>query len=439
VTDEAPGVARRGGAAARHAAAPDDTGAARHRGVPRDTGAQRDAGPSRATGALRGRAPAAGGALCVDVGAGTTDVLLTREGEPLENAYKLVVPSATVVAGRRIAAATARGATVVFRGPVMGGGASASAMKRHLRAGATFVATDEAVLTFADDPDETRRLGVHVVGEDEAAALLATGGADVVEVRSGDLDPEGLVEALGRLGVELGVTAVAVAVQDHGYSPTGSNRVLRFSFWERAVRERRRLAELFYDETTLPARLTRLRAALDAARRLARLAGPAAEAGADAGSERVGDGGAGEGLARPLVADTGPAALYGVLPQGRGDAVLVNVGNGHTVCVVAREGRLAGVFEHHTGLLDGPALVEYLRRFLAGELDGDEVRGDGGHGAVLGEPVPGGLPLIATGPRRALLEGSPLPFEFAAPHGDMMLTGCFGLLRALDDRAPALR
>jgi len=42
--------------------------------------------------------------------------------------------------------------------------------------------------------------------------------------------------------------------------------------------------------------------------------------------------------------------------------------------------------------------------------------------------------LIATGPRRGMLEGSPLPFEFAAPHGDMMLTGCFGLLRALDER-----
>ena len=50
---------------------------------------------------------------------------------------------------------------------------------------------------------------------------------------------------------------------------------------------------------------------------------------------------------------------------------------------------------------------------------------------------PGGawrLPLIVTGPRRDLLAGSELPAEFAAPHGDMMLTGCFGLLRALRER-----
>ena len=67
------------------------------------------------------------------------------------------------------------------------------------------------------------------------------------------------------------------------------------------------------------------------------------------------------------------------------------------------------------------------------------MREDGGHGAVLAEPVPESLPLIATGPRRALLAGSPLPFEFAAPHGDMMLTGCFGLLRALEERAEISR
>ena len=66
------------------------------------------------------------------------------------------------------------------------------------------------------------------------------------------------------------------------------------------------------------------------------------------------------------------------------------------------------------------------------------MREDGGHGAVLG-PLPESfdplsLPLIVTGPRRELLAGSTLPLDFAAPHGDMMLSGCFGLLRAFADR-----
>ena len=40
------------------------------------------------------------GVLAVDVGAGTSDILVTRPGQPLENAVKLVVPSATQVAAR---------------------------------------------------------------------------------------------------------------------------------------------------------------------------------------------------------------------------------------------------------------------------------------------------------------------------------------------------
>ena len=66
------------------------------------------------------------------------------------------------------------------------------------------------------------------------------------------------------------------------------------------------------------------------------------------------------------------------------------------------------------------------------------MRADGGHGAVLAAHAASrdllALPLIVTGPRRGLLAGSGLPLDYAAPHGDMMLTGCFGLLRALRER-----
>ena len=354
------------------------------------------------------------GVLAIDVGAGTSDILLTRPGQSLENAVKLVVPSATQVAGARIAAATARGQTVVFRGPVMGGGAVTQAMKAHLAAGHAFVATASAAASFADDLHKVRALGARIVGDgaaDEVLRRLPPGAA--AEVASGDLDAAALTGALRLLGVEPAFSAVAVAVQDHGYAPDGSNRVLRFSLWQQAVAERRPIADLFYAADFVPPELTRLQAAAVAAGALA-------------------------GDAPALVADTGPAALYGALPDGVGDAVLVNVGNGHTVCLLALEGRVAGVFEHHTSCLDGPGLELRLRRWLAGDLESDEVRADRGHGAVLATGAadrdPLRLPLVVTGPRRELLAGSELSLTFAAPHGDMMLTGCFGLLRALGDR-----
>ena len=68
----------------------------------------------------------------------------------------------------------------------------------------------------------------------------------MVEVRSGDLDAEALTQALRLLGVEPGFTAVAVAVQDHGYAPHGSNRVLRFSLWEKAIAAGQLIDRLFH-------------------------------------------------------------------------------------------------------------------------------------------------------------------------------------------------
>ena len=351
--------------------------------------------------------------LAIDVGAGTADILLTRPGQPLENAVKLVVPSRTQVVATQIAEATERGRTVVFHGPTMGGGADGVAMKAHVAAGLPFIATAEAALSFADDLDRVLGLGVTVIEEATLADRLRDLTPDCAVVQSGDLDAGGLRSALELLGADLSCDAVAIAVQDHGFSPQGSNRVLRFALWEAAVSEGRPLRELFYAAADVPPQLTRLRAAT-------RLA-----------AELAGDG-------PVLAADTGPAALYGALPDHVNDAVLVNVGNGHTICVVALAGRLAGVFEHHTGRLDGPGLEERLRRFLAGRLASDEVRADGGHGAVLSSEAAtldtSRLPLIVTGPRRGLLAGSGLPLEYAAPHGDMMLTGSFGLLRALRER-----
>ena len=351
--------------------------------------------------------------LAIDVGAGTTDILLTRPGQPLENAVKLVVPSRTQVIAAQIAQATARGAAIVFRGPTMGGGANGAAMRAHMAAGLAFAATADAALSFADDLERVRRLGLRVIDEPDLGDHICESPSGSVALQSGDLHPGALSAALALLGADPCYDAVAIAVQDHGFSPHGSNRVLRFALWEAAVTAGRRFPELFYWAADIPPQLTRLGAA-------ARLAAELADG------------------VPVLAADTGPAALYGALPDGVDDAVLINVGNGHTICVVALDGRLAGVFEHHTGLLDGAGLEERLRRFLAGELTNHGVRADGGHGAVLAADATSldllALPLIVTGPRRGLLADTNLPLEYAAPYGDMMLTGCFGLLRALRER-----
>jgi uncharacterized protein (DUF1786 family) len=337
--------------------------------------------------------------LALDVGTGTTDVLVFEPGQPAENSVKLVVPSRTQVVAAQIHEATRRRRAVVFTGSTMGGGPSTAAMRRHLAADLPFFATEDAALSFADNLERVTDHGVHLVSRDEVGALVRSG---AVAVRSCDVELDTLRRALSGLGARAMFSGGCIAVQDHGFSPHASNRVSRFELWELAVTERRPLEHLFYAAGEVPAQLTRMRAA-------------AGELAA---------------LLRVTAADTGPAALFGALDEGVGDAVLVNVGNGHTVCAVALDGRLAGVYEDHTNRLDAATLEANVRRFLAGELPGDEVREAGGHGATEGGPVPAGLPVLVTGPNRHLLAGSSLPAVFPAPYGDAMMTGPAGLIRA---------
>jgi hypothetical protein len=161
--------------------------------------------------------------------------------------------------------------------------------------------------------------------------------------------------------------------------------------------------------------------------------------------------------------DTGPAALLGALGDPvvaeavQKNALFVNVGNFHTLAFHIVHGRIRALFEHHTGLLDRPALLSMLERLAAGTLTNREVFDGNGHGALNlasegavgsedgiddGQAVAGSEPALCavTGPRRSLLDGAlaPWPVYMAVPHGDMMLTGCFGLLRAFAVHFPAL-
>jgi uncharacterized protein (DUF1786 family) len=135
--------------------------------------------------------------------------------------------------------------------------------------------------------------------------------------------------------------------------------------------------------------------------------------------------------------DTGPAALWGILEDEHAAShqekgfILVNVGNQHTLGVLLRGERILGLFEHHTVLMDPGKIKRLVERLRAGALTNDEVYADNGHGAYLHpDYVPGdGFDFVAvTGPQRQIAEG--LGYAFAAPYGDMMLTGCFGLVAA---------
>ena len=325
--------------------------------------------------------------FAIYVGRGTQDILVYEPGRTIENSIKLVLPSPTVIVAGKVRQATRAGLPIFLEGFLMGGGANTGAIREHLAAGLPVYATPEAAGTLHDDPERVRAMGVDI---------RAAPPGDAVRVRTTDyMEPE-LRQALSLFGVDYPEN-VAVAVQDHGYSPHRSNRIHRFEL----MRERLDAGE--WDLTSLAsdpplADMTRMQAV----------------------RRQAPDG---------LVTDTGPVALIGALcdPQVRRMAMtgvtLVNAGNGHTLCFTLKGREIHGLFEHHTGALDPAKLQDYIRRLADGTLTSEEVFDDGGHGAAIRRPLKTRA-VVVTGPNRLRL----LPDAYqAAPFGDMMLSGCFGL------------
>ena len=166
--------------------------------------------------------------LTVDIGTGTQDIFLYDSRLDLENGFKLVVPSPTMIIHRRIQEITRRAEALLLTGTIMGGGPSQWAVEAHIRSGYAVYATPEAALAFNDDLKKIREIGIQLVSQDEATSLAKR--CSVVELE--DFDFPAVSHALAAFGVSLsGLDAVAVAVFDHGNAPPDvSDRQFRFKF-----------------------------------------------------------------------------------------------------------------------------------------------------------------------------------------------------------------
>ena len=199
--------------------------------------------------------------LAIDVGCGTSDVLLWDSGSEEENQTHMIIPSGTEVVAAEIGRATAEERPVVFTGPLMGGGPSGGAMRRHISRGLAFYATAPAAQSFNDDLEAVAAMGVTLVPLRDVASLV-DGGA--VLVRSGDLRFPELLEALRLVGEEAALDGCALAVQDHGQAGPGvSDRTFRFEMMSDTLARSRHLSSFFRTPDELPGYLTRMRATAD--------------------------------------------------------------------------------------------------------------------------------------------------------------------------------
>ena len=359
--------------------------------------------------------------LTVDIGTGTQDIFLYDSHLDLENGFKLILPSPTMMVHRRLKQAlssSGRRSPILLTGHQMGGGPSAWAIEEYARSGIPVYMTPSAATTLNDELDKVEALGIKIVSEEESRTLK-----DVQQLELKDFDFELLSRTFADYGISLeDLAAIAVAVFDHGNAPAGvSDRQFRFDYLDERIRATNSLSAFAYLSPDIPKIMTRLQSVADSA----------------------GD------LPCPLVVmDTAPAAVLGAtfdpLVAQRAQKIICNVGNFHTLAFRLGESGIEGVFEHHTGEIDLAKLESLLHRLANGSLRHEDVFDDMGHGALMYsreqfEFGKDAFDVVVTGPRRSMFSKDPtLKPYFAVPFGDMMIAGCFGLLAATAEIWPNL-
>ncbi|HRA49037.1 MAG TPA: DUF1786 family protein, partial [Thermomicrobiales bacterium] len=263
----------------------------------------------------------------------------------------------------------------------------------HLTAGLPVTANAVAAQTIHNRPERVAALGIAIEQDCPLGAH---------EVVLGDVDLESLTDALAAFGLSL-PSRFAFAVQDHGVASGRGNNDVRGDYLQWLVTRGRTLAATAFLKP--PAEMTRMWAIADQ-------------------------------IPGAVIMDTGAAALLGAMhdpvvanaaAQG---AILVNIGNMHTFAALMFRDRVLGVLEHHSRGMTLELLAALVRHLQDRDLTNAQFREwFDGHGIVLADDIDPDMTfefVAITGPNRGLARGT--DWYFAAPHGDMMLTGSFGLV-----------
>jgi uncharacterized protein (DUF1786 family) len=348
--------------------------------------------------------------LALDIGAGTADILLYDDWKKnIENCVKMVLPSPSQVFAAKVRKATRFHKDIFVKGDIIGGGAFAFALRNHVEKGLRVIMTENTAYTIRNNLEEVRELGIEIIAEKEEPRDFK---GEILAIEEVNLTK--LQRFLTEFDETLSdVDVVAVAVQDHGVFPKGvSNRRFRIQKMKELLKGNPKPETLAFKEEEIPSYFLRMKSVASASRRQLP-------------------------TATVLLMDTSPAAILGCLNDPsveKANTVLaVNVGNGHTMGAITSARNIVGVMEHHTRLLTPQKIERLLVNFADGKLSDEEVFKDDGHGLFfLAEPL--GFSkiekVIATGPNRSILAKTDLSVHFAAPAGDVMMTGPLGLVEA---------
>ena len=340
--------------------------------------------------------------LAIDVGTGTQDIMIYDTQKELENSIKLVLPSPHLFISQQIKEIEN---DIYFKGEIMGGGKIKNSIIEHMKKGYKVVMEATCAKTIRDNLDQVKAIGIEIADKNKNYK-------DYTKITLGDININKLSEFLLGYDLEFDFDKIAIAVQDHGYNENMGDRDFRFEKIREKVREPISPLEFGFVED-LPDYFTRMQAVARTIK-----------------NEGIED--------LPLIMDTKFASIAGMcydeVALKLNSFIVIDIGNGHTTAASIENGKIQGVFEHHTSSLTGESLERYMRRLASGEITHEEVHKDHGHGAHVLNPISKIEKVIVSGPKRELIEKTNLDWHHAAPGGDVMMTGTIGLIKTIQVR-----
>jgi uncharacterized protein (DUF1786 family) len=333
--------------------------------------------------------------LAVDIGVGTQDIMLYDSEDTIENSFKMVMPSPTRIIAEKI---RNHHNDIFIKGNTMGGGPINKAIKNHLDRGYKVIMTESAAKTVRDDLDRVKQFGITIIPDNEKHPELGS-----VELK--DIDLDAIREAFSKFDVEMDFDELGIAVQDHGYMPGMGDRNFRFMKIKEKLNVPRSPEEFAY-HGDVPEYFSRMNAVVKSLKGY-----------------------------KPTMMDSKFASVCGATcddyVKDLESYIVMDIGNGHTLAAACEEGKIIGVFEHHTRALTPAKLKNLVLKLEKGTITHEEVHDDGGHGAWVTGPMSKCQCIVATGPLRELLKQTDLKVHNAAPAGDVMMTGPVGLIKSI--------
>lgn len=344
--------------------------------------------------------------LAIDVGTGTQDIMYYDTEKEIENSIKVVLPSPHLLIAQKIKRIDNN---IYFDGDIMGGGVLKKTIIEHMKKGYNVAMEDYCAKTIRDNLKQVESYGIEVVYDkntnkyDSYTRLSLT-----------DIDIDKLAGFLKEYDLDFDFDYIAVAVQDHGYNEKMGDRDFRFE----KIREK--LSKPIKPEEfgwygNIPEYYSRMKSV----------------------ENRLKNETKWNIKNTPLIMDTKFASICGMCydeeSRKLNSYIVMDIGNGHTTVASIEDGKIQGVFEHHTRNLTGESLERYVKKLANGTLTNAEIFNDNGHGAHVLNPISKIEKVIVSGPKRGLIEKTNLEYRHACPGGDVMMTGTIGLIKSLEN------